>query len=63
MEREAGKLQTAARMVLTPPFRFAWRITTEGADHIPAAGGAIIAPNHISVLDSFFVPARPSVAA
>ncbi len=56
MEREAGKLQTAARMVLTPPFRFAWRITTEGAEHIPAAGGAIIAPNHISVLDSFFVP-------
>lgn len=56
MEREAGKLQTAARMVLTPPFRFAWRITTEGAEHIPATGGAIIAPNHISVLDSFFVP-------
>ncbi len=56
MEREAGKLQTAARVVLTPPFRFCWRITTEGTEHIPAAGGAIIAPNHISVLDSFFVP-------
>ena len=56
MEREAGKLQTAARMVLTPPFRFAWRITTEGAEHIPAAGGAITAPDHVSVLDSFFVP-------
>lgn len=56
MEREAGKLQTAARLLLTPPFRFAWRITVEGAQHIPATGGAIIAPNHISVLDSFFVP-------
>lgn len=56
MDREAGKLQTAARMVLTPPFRFCWRITTEGAEHIPSDGGAIIAPNHISVLDSFFVP-------
>lgn len=56
MGREAGKLQTAARVVLTPPFRFCWRITVEGAEHIPAAGGAIIAPNHISVLDSFFVP-------
>ena len=56
MEREAGKLQTAARVVLTPPFRFCWRITTEGSEHIPATGGAIIAPNHISVLDSFFVP-------
>lgn len=56
MDREAGKLQTAARMVLTPPFRFCWKVTTEGTEHIPAAGGAIIAPNHISVLDSFFVP-------
>jgi 1-acyl-sn-glycerol-3-phosphate acyltransferase len=56
MDREAGKLQTAARMVLTPPFRFCWRITTEGTEHIPSTGGAIIAPNHISVLDSFFVP-------
>jgi len=43
-------------MFLTPPFRFLWRITTEGAHHVPSDGGAIIAPNHISVLDSFFVP-------
>lgn len=56
MERQAGKLQTAARMVLTPPFRFFWRVTTEGREHVPSSGGAIIAPNHISVLDSFFVP-------
>lgn len=56
MEREAGKLQSAARLVLTPPFRFCWRITTEGTEHVPTSGGAIIAPNHISVLDSFFVP-------
>ncbi len=56
MGRDAGQLQTAARMVLTPPFRFFWRITTEGAHHVPSSGGAIIAPNHISVLDSFFVP-------
>ncbi len=56
MEREAGRLQTAARIVLTPPFRFMWRVTTEGQHHVPASGGAIIAPNHISVLDSFFLP-------
>ncbi len=56
MERQAGRLQTAARMVLTPPFRFLWRVTTEGREHLPPTGGAIIAPNHISVLDSFFVP-------
>ena len=56
MERDAGQLQTLARAVLTPPFRFFWKVTTEGMEHLPATGGAIIAPNHISVLDSFFVP-------
>jgi 1-acyl-sn-glycerol-3-phosphate acyltransferase len=55
-DRQAGRLQTAARVVLTPPFRFLWNVTTEGLEHVPATGGAIIAPNHISVLDSFFVP-------
>ena len=56
MGREAGSLQTAARLVLTPTFRFFWNVTTEGLEHVPDCGGAIIAPNHISVLDSFFVP-------
>jgi len=55
-ERRAGRLQSAARVVLTPPFRFLWDVTTEGLEHVPASGGAIIAPNHVSVLDSFFVP-------
>ena len=42
--------------MLTPPFRFLWNITTEGLEHVPSTGGAVIAPNHVSVLDSFFVP-------
>jgi 1-acyl-sn-glycerol-3-phosphate acyltransferase len=56
VERDAGQLQTVARALLTPPFRFFWKVTTEGLDQLPTSGGAIIAPNHISVLDSFFVP-------
>ncbi len=56
MERSAGKAQGVARAVLTPVFRALWRVTTEGMGHVPSHGGAIIAPNHISVLDSFFVP-------
>ncbi len=56
MTREAGSLQTVARAVLTPPFRFCWKVTTEGLEHVPSTGGAILAPNHVSVLDSFFVP-------
>ena len=56
MGRSAGQIQGIARAVLTPPFRFLWKVTTEGLHHVPGSGGAIIAPNHISVLDSFFVP-------
>ncbi|MFI5044540.1 MAG: lysophospholipid acyltransferase family protein, partial [Acidimicrobiales bacterium] len=56
VERDAGQLQTVARAVLVPPFRFLWRLTTEGLDNLPESGGAVIAPNHVSVLDSFFVP-------
>jgi 1-acyl-sn-glycerol-3-phosphate acyltransferase len=54
--RSAGQIQTAAKLVLTPVFRFAWRVHTEGLERVPSRGGAIIAPNHTSVLDSFFVP-------
>ncbi|MEZ5383076.1 MAG: lysophospholipid acyltransferase family protein [Microthrixaceae bacterium] len=56
MQLQTGQLQTPIKAVLKPLFKFAWRITTEGLDHLPSAGGAIIAPNHLSVLDSFFVP-------
>ncbi len=49
-------MQAAFRALLTPPFRFLWDVTTEGLENVPSMGGAIIAPNHISVLDSFFVP-------
>ena len=54
--RDAGKMQVAARLLLTPPFRYLWNVTTEGLENVPTEGAAIIAPNHISVLDSFFVP-------
>lgn len=52
----AGRIQRIAKAVMTPPFRFAWRVRTEGLDRVPPTGGALIAPNHTSVLDSFFVP-------
>jgi 1-acyl-sn-glycerol-3-phosphate acyltransferase len=55
-KRDAGQLQSVFRAMLTPPFKFLWNVTTEGMEHVPSTGGAIIAPNHVSVLDSFFVP-------
>jgi 1-acyl-sn-glycerol-3-phosphate acyltransferase len=54
---EVGKLYPVAKAVLTPLFRAGWKFQLEGLDNIPADGGAILCPNHTSVLDSFFVPA------
>src|SRR5690606_21743362 len=38
-------------------FAFLWRIEVEGAERIPAEGGAIFAPNHLSVIDHFVLGA------
>ena len=54
---DVGKLYPIAKAVLTPLFRASWKFRLEGLDHVPATGGAILCPNHTSVLDSFFVPA------
>jgi 1-acyl-sn-glycerol-3-phosphate acyltransferase len=54
--RDAGELQTIARAVMKPVFGFAWRLRAEGLENIPD-GPAILCPNHVSVLDSFFIPA------
>jgi 1-acyl-sn-glycerol-3-phosphate acyltransferase len=55
--REAGQLQVVARVVLRPLIRLLWRIDVRGLEHLPDVGPAILCPNHISVIDSFFVPA------
>jgi 1-acyl-sn-glycerol-3-phosphate acyltransferase len=52
---DAGQLQTVARLMMKPVFAFSWRIRAEGLDHLPA-GPAILCSNHVSVLDSFFIP-------
>ena len=57
MNREQGQLQTAAKIVLRPVFSALWRITSVGLDNVPVDGPAILAPNHASVIDSFFLPA------
>jgi 1-acyl-sn-glycerol-3-phosphate acyltransferase len=44
------------KAILTPIFRFFWRVKVEGIEHVPAEGGAILAGNHLAVFDSFFLP-------
>lgn len=54
--RDAGQLHEVAKAVLRPVFNFLTRVEVVGKENIPATGGALICPNHVSVLDSFFVP-------
>ncbi|HLT17315.1 MAG TPA: lysophospholipid acyltransferase family protein [Acidimicrobiales bacterium] len=53
---EVGRLYPVARAVLSPVFRGLWRMRVEGLEHVPTEGGVIFCPNHVSVLDSFFLP-------
>lgn len=43
------------RLVLTPYLLFIFRARSIDADKVPADGPAIVAPNHFSFLDHFFV--------
>ena len=44
------------KAVLKPILGAVYRIEVEGVEHVPRRGPAIIAANHISFLDSFFIP-------
>ncbi|HZB72611.1 MAG TPA: lysophospholipid acyltransferase family protein [Acidimicrobiales bacterium] len=44
------------KAILTPILRFFFRVRVEGAEHVPADGPAILASNHLSFCDSFFLP-------
>lgn len=43
--------------ILPPMLNAVWRPWTEGLEHIPSTGPAILASNHLSFLDSIFLPA------
>jgi 1-acyl-sn-glycerol-3-phosphate acyltransferase len=44
------------KVILTPFFFVFWRIRVEGRENIPRSGAAILAANHQSFCDSFFIP-------
>jgi len=45
----------AVRIVLTPPILALYRYRAIGVDNVPAAGPVILAPNHFSFFDHFFI--------
>ena len=50
-------MQYRLSRVLAGPFLHGlWRPEMVGAEHIPSSGGAIIASNHLSIVDSIFLP-------
>ena len=58
LAREKGvskPLYAIVRALLVPLLRLWFRMHVSGAEHIPRSGAAIVAPNHKSFLDSFFV--------
>ena len=60
LAREKGvskPLYTLVRALMTPLLRLWFRMHVSGAGHIPQSGAAIVAPNHKSFLDSFFLAA------
>lgn len=57
MARDVGQLYPIVKTLVTPLFRALWSIKTTGLENIPKSGPAILAPNHSSVIDSFFLPA------
>jgi 1-acyl-sn-glycerol-3-phosphate acyltransferase len=47
----------AARVVLTGPILVGYRFRAIGVDNVPARGPVLLAPNHFSFFDHFFVAA------
>jgi len=45
-----------SRILAGPFLHTIWRPKVTGAEHVPASGGAILAANHLSVIDSVFLP-------
>jgi 1-acyl-sn-glycerol-3-phosphate acyltransferase len=58
LAREKGvsrPLYAVVRGIVSPLFRGYFRMHVSGAEHVPAEGAAIVAPNHKSFWDSFFI--------
>ena len=58
LAREKGvsrPLYAAVKGVVKPALRTYFRMHVSGAEHVPGEGAAIVAPNHKSFWDSFFI--------
>jgi 1-acyl-sn-glycerol-3-phosphate acyltransferase len=51
----AGWTYTVARLIVTVPTILLYRVTAIGRKNVPKRGAAVLAPNHFSQADHFFV--------
>ncbi len=56
-DRRYGRFYPVAKAVLRPATAALWKIKVNGLENVPPSGGALIAANHISFLDSVFLMA------
>jgi 1-acyl-sn-glycerol-3-phosphate acyltransferase len=50
-----GWTYTFARIILTVPTGLLWRVRAIGVENVPKKGPLVLAPNHFSQMDHFFV--------
>jgi 1-acyl-sn-glycerol-3-phosphate acyltransferase len=53
--RGVGWTYTAARILVSLPTLLLYRVTARGRENVPKRGAAVLAPNHFSQADHFFV--------
>jgi 1-acyl-sn-glycerol-3-phosphate acyltransferase len=46
----------AVKAILGPPLRLCFPLRVEGLHHVPEAGPVVLAPNHLSIIDSIVLP-------
>jgi 1-acyl-sn-glycerol-3-phosphate acyltransferase len=46
---------TVVERILRPLLTFVYRVQITGREHVPAAGPCVLAANHVSVMDGFFL--------
>jgi 1-acyl-sn-glycerol-3-phosphate acyltransferase len=54
-KKGAGWTYTLARIVVTLPTIALYRVSVQGRENVPKRGAAVLAPNHFSQADHFFV--------
>lgn len=60
MASQGPDLYPVVKGILRPAIRMFWKPTVIGMENVPASGPALLAANHISVLDSvFMIPTLP----